>query len=51
MAEVYESMEDLESADNTQYAGKLSQPITQWKDNKANIPFGDDSIESIKLGI
>ena len=52
VAEVYESMEDLESADNTrEYAGKLSQPITQWKGNKANMPFGDDSIESIKLGI
>lgn len=49
VAEVYESMGQLESADNTrEYAGKLSQPITQWKDNRANMPFGDDSI---KLGI
>ena len=49
VAEVYESMGQLESADNTrEYAGKLSQPITQWKDNRANMPFGDNSI---KLGI
>ncbi len=49
VAEVYESMGQLESADNTrEYAEKLSQPITQWKDNRANMPFGDDSI---KLGI
>ena len=52
VAEVYESMEDLESADNTrEYAGKLSQPITQWKDNRADMPFGGDSIDSMKLGI
>jgi len=49
VAEVYESMGELESADNTrEYAGKLSKPITQWKDNVANMPFGDDSM---KLGI
>ena len=49
VAEVYESMGQLESADNTrEYAEKLSQPITQWKDNRANMPFGDDPI---KLGI
>ena len=52
VAEVYESMEDLESADNTrEYAGKLSQPITQWKDNRADMPFGGDSIDPMKLGI
>ena len=52
VAEVYESMEELESADNTrEYAGKLSQPITQWKDNRADMPFGGDSIDSMKLGI
>ena len=49
VAEVYESIGELESADNTrEYAGKLSKPITQWKDNVANMPFGDDSM---KLGI
>ena len=52
VAEAYESMEELESADNTrEYADKLSKPITQWKDNKADMPFGGHSIDSMKLGI